>query len=527
MYSSGIIYTGTDYAIYSDKDMAETVLFQDFYINHRNGGGIRLPQGAHQMFERFFSSACAENYYGVLIEGATGEPTEQRPDRETAGYGSYMVSFNGCRFWSEQGYRGTGVRVEESILCTTFNNCFFSRAITNRPHLELYRCDTVTLNNCAFERSEQPVAPADPANGRTEEMVQEESRIANGAITAPLVHLDQCHAVTFQNCHVEMVFESFIRISGNTSGVYIDGARLSHYAISLYNPNKGYVVVVDPDSLESRDIIISRRNYRSQANHEYSPTGPEYLDPVGCVTVEHHYDHTSYQNDNYLHERRTVPRMGMSGDNLLCNPSLFSFEKTGHPIYLDLVQGPLQFTQLDYKSGINLKYEGPPSTFNRFRMKTVESLDKYDFYTFVVVGKNNSGATGQIWIDIGGDTNDFGILLPSGNQQFTQTYKVNPKATDVIDVVIYNPMNVDIYAMYLIPGLVSEIPYGSEAQSSSVVTAVNVNTASVKLSPVASLPTAGWNSRGMVVRQEVEGQDDKLLVCKRKADGSFAWVEIL
>lgn len=81
--------------------------------------------------------------------------------------------------------------------------------------------------------------------------------------------------------------------------------------------------------------------------------------------------------------------------------------------------------------------------------------------------------------------------------------------------------------MYLIPGLVSEIPYGSEAQSSSVVTAVNVNTASVKLSPVASLPTAGWNSRGMVVRQEVEGQDDKLLVCKRKADGSFAWIEIL
>lgn len=56
MYDSGIIYTGTDYALYSDKDMAETILFRDFYINHAQGGGIYLPQGAHQMFERFFSS---------------------------------------------------------------------------------------------------------------------------------------------------------------------------------------------------------------------------------------------------------------------------------------------------------------------------------------------------------------------------------------------------------------------------------------------------------------------------------------
>ncbi|WP_010272253.1 glycosyl hydrolase family 28-related protein [Paenibacillus senegalensis] len=54
MYDSGIIYSGSDYAIVSNEELAETILFQNFYINHATGGGIRLPQGAHQWFDRFF-----------------------------------------------------------------------------------------------------------------------------------------------------------------------------------------------------------------------------------------------------------------------------------------------------------------------------------------------------------------------------------------------------------------------------------------------------------------------------------------
>lgn len=520
MYDSGIIYEGSGYAIYSDKDMAESVVFKDFYINHRNGGGIHLPQGAHQTFERFFSSAVGEDCYGVYING------QMINGDQSGGYGSYMVTFRNCRFWEETGYRGTGVRVEESILCTTFDNCFFSRSVANRPHLELSKCDTVTINNCAFERSEQYVAPVDPANGRTEEQVKAESYAANDAMKAPLISLDACHAVTIMNCHAEWVFEAFVGIYGNTSGVYIDGVRLAHYAITDYNPNKGYTVVVDPASTASRDIIISRRSYRTQSNNEHATIGPDYVDPVGCVVVEDYYDYTPYQNANYLHERRSVPRIGMTGANLLRNPSQLAFTKTGQPEYLELVEGEWQFAQLDYKSGVNLRQSGAAGPKYRLRMRTVESLDKYDFYTFVIVGRNRSGVSGQIWIDLSGDGNDFTVILPSGDEQFTQTFKFRARATDIVDVVTYDSLNVDVYAMYLVPGIVSDVPYGSEVQSVSALTAANLRTIGIRLESIPVLPAAGWDTRGMIVRQDGNNTDDKLLICKRKADGSFAWVEI-
>ncbi|WP_162487644.1 hypothetical protein [Paenibacillus sp. LC231] len=38
--------------------------------------------------------------------------------------------------------------------------------------------------------------------------------------------------------------------------------------------------------------------------------------------------------------------------------------------------------------------------------------------------------------------------------------------------------------------------------------------------------SATWETRGMILRQDGYGEEDKLYVCKRLGDGSFAWREI-
>lgn len=529
IYDTGFIYDGTDYIFDSDHDMTEACLFQDFYMNHINGGGIHLIQGAHQMFERVNSTAVGQGKYGVYIQGLVGEPLPpKRPDRETAGYGAYMVSFRNCRFWQEQGgYKGTGVRVEDSVLCTEFRNCFFSRSLANYPHLELVKCDTVTIDNCAFERSEQEGIPeADPEKGRTEEMVAAESRAANGLMTAPLIKLDGCHSVKLLNCHAEWTFEAFVGIYGHTSGVIIDGGRFAHYAIDAYNPNKGYLVVVDDNSIFSRDIYITRNTYRTQVDHEGSTVGPEWIDNVGCVSIQNHYDYTPYSNANDQHERRSVPRIGTAGANILRNPSLYAVGQTFQPLYLELVEGDWGWRQLDYKSGVNVKQTKADGSKCRFRLQTVESMDKWDFYSFVIVGRNRSGVSNQIWVDIGGDTNDFVVRTPSGDQQFTQTHNFKAKQTEIVDIVVYQAIDIDILAMYIVPGLASELPYGSEVMAASKMDLVGLQTLGVQLRAQPFLPPASWETRGMILRQDGNGSDDKLYVCKRLGDGSFAWHEL-
>ncbi|GAB6989341.1 glycosyl hydrolase family 28-related protein [Paenibacillus pini] len=520
MYDSGIVYTGNEFAIYSDKNMAETILFQDFYINHRNGSGIHLPQGAHQMFERFFSSSCGEGGYGVLIDGDIADQDK------TKGQGSYMVSFRNCRFWEEWGYRGTGVKIINSVLCTEFSNNFFSRTITNRPILELVRCDTVNIKSCAFERTPQSVPVADASKGRTEAMVASESRLANSKITSPLIILDQCHAVSITDSHVEMSFESFVGIKNHSAGILIDGCQLSHYAIIDYDLSNGYVIVVDKDSIYSRDIILGARNHRTQVNHEGGTIGAAYVDPIGCVTVKSHYDYTPYQDLNYLHERRTVPYIGSTGSNLLSNPSFYSLTPNGVPSNLELVDGTWTFSQLPYISGCRIKQIGAKGAKYRLRTRTVESLNKHDFYSFIIVGRNNSGVSNEVYIDIAGDTNDLTYIIPSGNQRFTHIQQIKGQASDIIDIVTYAPLDLTIYAMYIIPNIVTEVPYGSETQSVSKLKSVDITTLSIKLDAVETLPESTWNTRGHIFRRETDGVEDQLFICKRKADGSFYWKEI-
>jgi hypothetical protein len=520
IYDTGIVYTGTEYAIYSDKEMAEGLLLQDFYINHRNGGGVRIPQGAHQMFVRFFSSSCGEGYRGVWIEGwrAWLDPV--------GGYGSYMVSFRNCRFWEETGYRGTGVRIENSILCTTLDNCFFSRSVRNYPHCEIVNSSSVNIITCAFERTEQYVQPADPANGRTEEMVKQESIAANSAMTAPLIMLEGCHAINIESSHAEATYEAFVGIKGHTAGVRIDGCRLDHYALTPFNPNKGYIVVVDPESTYSRDIIVGPRNYRVQSNNPDTTHGSMIVDPVGCVTVENFHDFTPFQNNYSNTERRTVPYIGKSGANLLQNPSFRAMHSSGVPHYLEMVDGDWSFSQLPYISGCNMKQAGEAGPKYRLRTRTVESLNKHDFYSVVLTGRNRLGKSCELYVDIGGDTNDMTFIIPSGNERFTLIKQFKGQATDIVDVVTYAPLDLDVYALYLIPGIVSEVPYGSESQSVSKLKAVDINVAAIKLETVNELPPAGWSTRGYIMRKEAEGADDQLVICKRLADGSFNWVEL-
>lgn len=47
---------------------------------------------------------------------------------------------------------------------------------------------------------------------------------------------------------------------------------------------------------------------------------------------------------------------------------------------------------------------------------------------------------------------------------------------------------------------------------------------SLWLQPVTALPAAGVKTRGQLVLLAAAGADDALYLCRRKADGSYAWV---
>lgn len=516
MYDSGLIYTGSGYAIYSDKNIAETILFQDFYINHANGGGICLPQGAHQMFERFFSSACGEGKYGVYIQG-------MRSGASMQGYGSYMLSFRNCRFWQETGYLGTGVKLEDIVLCTEFNNCFFSRSVRNYPHLELVNCHGVHITSTAFERSEQYVPPANPSTGRTEEMVKIEAQAANSKMTAPLIKLDNSHSISILESHAEATYETFVGIYNHSSKVIIDGCRLDHYAITDYNPNQGYIVTVDPGSTGSTNIIVGPRNYRVQSNHPNTTHGTVILDPVGCVMVMNFEDNTPFRDSFYLTERRTVSVIGTTGTNLLKNPGLIAPVPSVAPAEAD---SGFTFTQLS-PSGCRVK-QSLSNVKQKIRMYTSEQLDKHDFYTFVLVGSNNAHKSSPIFVDLGGDTNDLTLILPSGTERFTINKTLRMQSTNILDLVVYEPVDFNVYAIYLLPNIVSQVPYGAESTTVSRITAEVSEMTVLSISPTNVLPNASIEYRGKIIRVEGgSGVSDMLYICRKNAADNYEWVSIV
>lgn len=505
MYNTGIMYTGTDYAIFSDKDMAEVILFKDFYINHKNGGGIRLPQGAYQMFERFFSSACGAGKYGVLIEGNTGDPTPERPNRETAGYGSYMCSFKDSRFWSETGYLGVGVRLEHVILCTKIDNCFFSNLDSDASNLELYGCHGVHITATAFERK------------------------ANNTHNSPLIKIEDSYGVSIIDSHAEPFFESFVGIYGNSSNVLIDSCRIDHYGIAPANTQKGYIVSVDAGSTQSKNIIVGKNNYYQNSRHNDAPKGLIVKDPVGCVTINGFVDSTPYRDDTSERERRYTKKIGSSSSNILINPTLLSDSLNGVPIgttnnnlftYTQLINGGCKITQSS---------ASPPSQ-PKIRMYTNEILNKHEYYTFAIVAKNNSGRSIPFFAYIDGNLGDLSkritLYLPSANDTFTLTHKIAATNSNFIDISVWTNVDIDIYAIYVLPGVTDDIPYGTESLSSSKLNSPYISTSRIKMNGTV-LPTATVDYRGQIAFVEgIDANPDKIYVCKRLADNTYAWVEV-
>ncbi|SFI88207.1 Pectate lyase superfamily protein [Paenibacillus sp. UNC496MF] len=573
MYDSGIVYTGVDYAIYSDKVFSEAICFENFYINHARGGGIRLPQGAHQIFDRFFSSACGTGKFGVLIQGSTANTDS------TAGYGSYMTTFRNCRFWSEQGYNGTGVRLEDMALCATFDNCFFSRAVTNAPHLELYRCYGVHITACAFERTEQQVSlPPDVANNpdltpeEKENILKKMAVEANALITAPLIRLDQSTAISILESHAEAAYPAFVGIYNHSSNVLIDGCRLDHYAISDYNQQQGYIVAVDPGSAYSRDIVIGKRNYHTQSNHPATTHGVIISDPVQCVKFEGFADATPFADSFYLTERRFASRLGESAANLLMNPALYADSPSSVPFGIEVLSGDYAFTQLAPSGCKVVQKLTAPDIPYRLRFYTSMALDKYDIYTLFLVGRNRTGRSIPLWIDLGGDGNDGPYYLPSSDAQFTLPFTLRKQTTNLLDLVVYNSLDLDIYSMYVVPNNTYEVPYGSEHVTASQLflggsaikhgtsapsTGGRVGDLTLNAAPAAGkelgwvcvspnqwmpfgvlgeassvakvnqLPAADETQRGrMVLLSAVNQATDIVYLCKKLADGSYAWTEI-
>ncbi|WP_010272255.1 hypothetical protein [Paenibacillus senegalensis] len=487
-----------------------------------------------------------------------------------------MISFTHCRFWSETGYNGTGVRLQDVVLCSLFNNCFFSRAVQNVPHLELVNCHSVHINSSAFERSEQSVSlppevihNPDLTNEEKERILQSMAREANQQITESLIKIDNSHSISILECHAETAYPSFIEIKNHSSHVLIDGCRLNHYAISDYNEQKGYIVTVHPESRFSTQIIIGRRNRHMQANHPNTTHGDIVNDPFHCVSILDFQDVTPFSDAFYLTERRTVSRIGTNGFNLLMNPGLYSDTPQGVPFAVETPSGQWSFSQLA-PSGCKLTQSAqPPDIPYVLKMRSVEPLHKYDVYTFFLVGRNLTGESVTLWLDVGGHGNDTALHIPSGNQRFSLTARVESQAASEVRLVVYRPVQLEVYAVYLIPNTSSEVPYGSEIVAASklnlgaeirygtAIPAESGNPGDIvfnrepsesseigwmctasgqwmaignsfypQAAPVSQLPAADESLRGMMVRLEKEGLPDFIYICKKLANDTYRWIQL-
>lgn len=449
MYDSGIIYTGTEYFISTKHDMAEVFFVNDFYIHHANGGGIHLPQGAHQIFERFFSSACGHGKNGVYIEG------NRMDDEPQTGYGSYVISMRNCRFWNEQQYNGSGVRLEDILLCTTIDTCFFSNLVPDRAHLELVRCNGVVIKSTAFERREELGVP-----------------------TSGLIRIENSHGITIEGSHPEPFYAAFVDIFDHSSNIWIMNTRADLYALSPWNEQRGYAVRVDPASTRSENIVVE--NYMiHQSNHEGSQRGHLILDPVGCVTVRSFTDMTPYANLHAQHAKRYVERLGDNGSNLIVNPALFSDKQTGVPHGIEQLSGTWQFDQINpYYSGCRVRQTKPNelggdgySIPYRIRLKTVEQYFKYPYYTMVIYGRNRTGLDTQIYVDVDGVGNiPTPFRLPTGDDRFTLHVKIPmTKINNLLSLTVYDPIDVDIYGIFLYPYHTTHPSYGSESLTATTL----------------------------------------------------------
>lgn len=429
MYSSGLIYSGTDYCIRSNKAHTEAVLFQDFFINHKLGGGIYLPQGAHQHFHRFFSSACALGKSGIYIDGTMANGVAG------TGFGAYMTMLDGCRFWGDSGYNGTGVTLKNVLLNAVIRGCFFSQKKQDTPLLVIQQGKSFLIDSCAFETATENLG------------------------SQPLVKLDACHDVHIRGCHTEQYYDSFVGIFGGASNVMIDHCRLDHYGITPSSTDRGLVVNVDAASTTSRNIRIGRFNSYESGDHPDVTHGQIYIDPIGCVSCDGWYDITPFSGAQQYTERRWPKWMSIDGLNLLRNPNLRMETATSQPIGLEVPGGlvtadqTFTFARLNaYAGGCRIAQANANVNAKQLRL-TCAPQDIHDWYTFYAIVRNKGGAQVQWWLDPLQDAVDtVPLIIPRADELVTVSVRLPKLNAGRIMLNTYQAWDIEVHGLYLVPG---------------------------------------------------------------------------
>jgi hypothetical protein len=217
------------------------------------------------------------------------------------------------------------------------------------------------------------------------------------------------------------------------------------------------------------------------------------------VIVQGFRDTTVFHNDSSLTEHRTSPRLGEIGSNLLVNPALFADKINGIPIGVDVLSGKYTFSQVP-SGGCRMKQTA--TSLSRLRFKSVQHLNHYQTYSLCIVGRNYSGNSVDMYLDIGGTKNVASFVVPKGNEVFTHTITFSPKETTIVDLVVYKPVDLLISSMYLIPSNSQHVPYGSE-----VITASKLNLGRF-ISYSSAIPTSA-------------GQIGDLVLCLNPVPGGY------
>ena len=93
--------------------------------------------------------------------------------------------------------------------------------------------------------------------------------------------------------------------------------------------------------------------------------------------------------------------------------------------------------------------------------------------------------------------------------------------------MVYEPVDFNIYAVYVLPNIVNQIPYGAESTAVSKLIATVSETAELSITPTSKLPNPSTDYRGKIIRIEGgSGVSDMLYICKKNAVDNYEWVPI-
>lgn len=455
MYNTSLLYTGNEYCLdflYWADNMTDpnsqrgwafdALWFTNFQIDTETGGGIKLPQGGQVYFDGVFFNGAAEDKWALYMPGNVYNQ-----------YGIYMIEITRCRFWRTEnkgGFKGRCIYVND-YHTFSLKDTFISQQRYNGSLVVISNGKNASITDTAIEGfKNNGVSPTDMT------MVEISGYNNN---------------VKFRNFYLEGNWNYGIKLTnGASKNVSIDTMFAWCYESTTAE-------ILNTVENNGNDVVIAK--YVTFKSDTQLPSDVYIInDPHKVIDLEYFNNNSTYS----IGQQRPVTQpgtsggssmSGKSGENILINPGLYADKVNEAPVFVDMVGGTYEFSQLS-PSGCRVIQKDNSGNICRLRFYSAEPLNKYDLYTMIVVGKNNGSTSSEmhIYVDASGDNNDGGFALPPAGSSFTRSVKISKQLNEnanIVDLVAYGEYDIDIHAVYLIPNDTDEVPYGAEIVSATKI----------------------------------------------------------